>query len=249
MDVFQYASGKKDYDLIVVDYPLMDRYGHSFQRLLEDGDHSDVQQRFQQHFRAAYNRMDTDFTTLLQFAERQGYQLLIASGHGFSPIHTSINLNKLITEQGINATSDSIAWEARGFPGKVSGHIYLNPSLNKEEKKEIGDRLVKLFETLKDPGSGASVVEKVYTKQTLPDIGMNHPRAGDLFVLLRSGYVFQRAFFSDQPVFDVPVFKGDHGYSLAHKSSFGVFIGQEVCNQCATTDIANIVLESLGVPQ
>ena len=90
MDVFNYAANESEYDLILIDYPLLDRYGHAFLQLTKVAEKSKIQLKFQRHFESAFNRMNTDFAQIQEFAKQNHYELIIASGHGFSPIHTAI---------------------------------------------------------------------------------------------------------------------------------------------------------------
>ena len=72
-----------------------------------------------------------------------------------------------------------------------------------------------------------------------------HPDAGDIFVYLKPGYVFQPEIEGEAPIFGSPTFKGDHGYSLGYDESFGAFISKEPCEACSVTDIAEIITKKL----
>lgn len=223
MDVFSYASGKQDYDLIMIDYPVMDRYGHGFLSLKNSGPDM-VQKQFQTIFQVAHERLSRDLATIAEYAEGKDYKLIVASGHGFSPIHAAININRFLDEGGFNADG---AWQVRGFPGKVSAHLYANPELSEANRSQVLTSVAEHFNALKDLKSGDAIVDRVFLPKELREIGMDHSRSGDLFVMLKPGYIFQPQFRSERPVFDAPVFKGDHGYAPNHAESLGFVISDD----------------------
>ncbi len=240
MDAFAYSVEQKDYDLIYIDYPIMDRYGHAFYGLVEESE------KYGEYMQTAYERMSEDFGTIHRFAKANGYELLIASGHGFSGIHTDININRLLGEQGIITLPDP-SWEAFGVPGKVSAHIYLNPQLTDERRSEINNTIGRLKDGLRAPGSGELVIESIYSKNELESLGLAHANSGDLYALLKPGYVFQNELSGEGPLFGVPIFKGDHGYSLRHDESYGFIYTTQACDPCRTVDVAPRVLEVLDM--
>lgn len=220
MDVFAYAPSQKQYDLIMIDYPVMDRLGHAFLQLAHDGKAISAQ-KIKRFYQVAHERLGSDMTVITDYARSNGFELIIASGHGFSPIHTAINLNGFIEDAGLSTQSD---WEVRGFPGKVSGHIYANPALPAEQQQNRLQSLADAFRELTNPQTGELVVENIVPKDQLAQVHLDHPHSGDMFIQLKPGYIFQPQFRSERPVFDVPMFKGDHGYSTANADSFGFVI-------------------------
>ncbi|MEP1096913.1 MAG: alkaline phosphatase family protein [Cyclobacteriaceae bacterium] len=239
MNVFSFSATQKEYDLIMVDYPLMDRYGHAFLQLKNSSS------RYQQFYERAFDRMDKDFEQLSKFAAENNFELIIASGHGFSPIHSSINLNKVLQEGGIVTDLEKENWQARAIPGKVSSHIYINRELDDNQRKTVEGKISAILEKLTLTENGKIVTDKIYTKESLDEIGLLNDDAGDIFILLKPGYVFSSN--EALPILSVPVFKGDHGYSLDHEESFGFLISDEDCNPCLTTDIAGIVTKNLKI--
>lgn len=78
----------------------------------------------------------------------------------------------------------------------------------------------------------------------MDQIGLKSPEAGDLFVLLKPGYVFENNGIN---LFNKPTFKGDHGYSLKHEDSYGFLIANETCDPCSTIDVAGFIENSLDL--
>lgn len=218
MDVFGKFAAADDYDLIMVDYPAMDRFGHAFLSQLDDIDSG---AKARQNLDRLLVRMSKDLDRINAYANREGYELLVASGHGFSPIHSALNLNAHI-DQAFTSRADE--WLIRGVPAKVSAHLYLNPALDDQQKHHAVAKLSEYLHNLKDPITGKPVVDYLVTGFELAEMGHDHPDSGDLFVMLQPGFVFQPAMNSDRPLFDQPTFKGDHGYSAKHAQSMGMVI-------------------------
>lgn len=235
MDAFSKMATEKSYDLIMIDYPLMDRLGHAF--LNQYAQSTTIQSLYKE----AFHRMDKDFQSIREFATWHGYELIITSGHGFSPVHTAIDLEAFLRRFH---TTDR-TWDIKGIPGKVSAHIYLNRQLEPERRELLENELEKMLYELKH--NKEPVVDTVYKKVNLKRIGMDHENSGDLFVLLRPGFVFQNAGNGKHEIFGTSVFKGDHGYSLKYEESYGILISNMSCNTCHTIDVANAVKRQLGL--
>lgn len=235
IEVFEYARSRKPYDLILIDYPAMDRYSHAMLALAEFGT-ADETDRYKSLFSVAYDRVSRDFAAIAEYAANNNYELLITSGHGFSAIHTALNLNAILEQLNINAGT---GWQVHGMPGKVSAHIYVSDQNQRDKEQQIG-QVRAAFEKLVDPKTGENIVDKVAVGVEIDAMGLNHERAGDLFVMLKPGYIFQPQFRSNRPIFDTPVFKGDHGYANDHPESQGMVISRNKAIR-HVTDIAGHV--------
>lgn len=239
MKAFSATTQNKDYDLIMVDYPLMDRLGHAFLHI------KDSSQEVKQYYQAAYKRMNKDFSQIEDFAKKNGYELMITSGHGFSVSKTSIDLNKLLGKQGIKAYNKTNDWEVMAVPGKVSAHVYLNPQLSENERIILTAKVKDAFQKLQELKTKNSVVDKVYQKNELTELGLFHKNAGDLYVLLKPGYIFENNAHKNGDFWGIPTFKGDHGYSLKHEDSYGVLVSQDQCDPCRSIDVAKVIEQKL----
>lgn len=240
-DILLYAVKHANYDLILMDYPLLDRYGHIFTltNLLQKGYSVENRHKYRQHILDAYRRLDNDLEEISRLARKKNYDIIIASGHGFFPIHTSININRLLEVQGFSVLlSQNEDWEIKAFPGKVSAHVYLNKKIaGTGAQDSLRNRAKHLFENLRDPKNQEIAVDKVYTNEDLGSIGLNHRNSGDLWVLLKPGYVFQPQVISERPIFDSPLFLGDHGYSSRYPESIGVIIYENLPKETKTNTL------------
>lgn len=242
MRMFEAARDDKAYDLIMLDYPIMDRFGHAFQAFLQSQEPA-IKSQYEAVFDIAHKRLSRDLEAIQIYAQQFGYKLIIASGHGFSPVSQAINLNRLLEENGIPSNKN---WVVRGFPGKVAAHIYADPTLHPEDQQKWLERAADLFKTLRHPETHTLLTDYVLPRSALGSIGLDHSRAGDLFVMLKPGSVFQAQFRSDRPLFDSPVFKGDHGYSAKWQESLGFVISKDA-NIKHVTDIAPAAKRILGL--
>lgn len=240
MQLFSFATNRKKYDLVVVDYPMMDRIGHAF---LQQKSTSKV---VSDYYQKAFQAMSDDFSQIAEFAQSNAYELIISSGHGFSPVHTSFDLNKFLLNNGINTQVQTKNWEVFGVPGKVSSHVYFNPQLPPLQKQQLIKSIKVLLKNIKDPQSEQAIVEKVYEKNELHQIGLEHNNSGDLFVILKPGFVMANMDSNDS-YFGSPVFNGDHGYTLNHDDSYGVIIINNKCNPCTNRDLFQHITQKLKI--
>lgn len=207
--VFDQLFDSKKYDLVLLDYPAFDRFGHAFVNAKHD--HA--------AFAKAYALFDQHVSKIHETAEQLGYELIMVSGHGFSAVDTAINLNAFLQSKGYEVTKN---WEIRAFPGKVSAHINLNPKLPVARKSELITQLKDDLLSLKKPVTNEPVVDRIHTSNQLHEIGLNHNNAGDLWVLLKPGFLFQNQMFSEQPIFSKPSVNGDHGFNSNKPESMGL---------------------------
>lgn len=241
IDAFSYATQNQDYSLIMIDYPLMDRLGHAFLNQKESS------KEIQQIYFDSFKRMENDFQFISNYAQQNGYELIISSGHGFSPIHSSIDINQFFNKNHIKTDVKEPGWEAIGIPGKVSTHIYINEQLSEKDRAIVLNKIDGLLENLLDKNSGQKVIDKKYKKEDLADIEMWHENSGDLYVLLKAGYVFSNN--REGEIFSTPTFNGDHGYSLNYKDSYGILIANTECDSCKSIEIADIIIRILKLDQ
>ncbi|WP_299226168.1 alkaline phosphatase family protein [uncultured Psychroserpens sp.] len=239
MNSFSFSAKNNNYDLIVIDYPLIDRYNHAFLQLKKSST------KTKQQYANAYKRMDEDFKKIENYAKKNNYELIITSGHGFSPVHTSIDIDNLLISHKINIDKTSNDWKVMVVPGKVSAHVYINPELDDVKKRRLLKQIKAVFENLYHPEHKMYVIDDIYEKSELDKINLDHENSGDLFVLLKPGFVFEKQKIKENTIFGTPTFKGEHGYALKHDDSFGILISNEQCNPCLSSDIANIVTQKL----
>lgn len=229
LSIFRLGLDQERYRLIMLDYPILDRYGHLFSlsHPRQKGFSPEAAERYSGYIREAYRRLDNDLAEINQLAGAAGYRVIAASGHGFSAIHSTLNINRWLDESGFAANPADGNWMVRAFPGKVSAHFYVNEQrLPPAQRATLLKKLQMQLTGLKDPESGEIIAEAVYSRDDLAGIGMDHQNSGDLWMLLKPGYVFQRAFFSDAPLFDKPLFRGDHGYAASNPGNDGLIISQ-----------------------
>jgi len=229
LDIFELKLDK-GYDLITMDYPVMDRYGHLFSLSPSSS-----------HTAEAYALLEKDLERLVKLSQNNGYQVMIQSGHGFAKAHTEINLNDAL-DSLTNIKSNQIL----PIPGKISAHLYLGPDFSKGKK----EALIHQISLWKDSKSGASIIEAVCSKEKLDDLGLLNPNAGDIYVLLKPGYLFSSSRSNEGNIFKPAQFRGDHGYTSSLPENRGVLLhpGLELPDSIIhITDLAGFILNYLAV--
>lgn len=235
LNIYEHSVSQEAYDLIVMDYPLPDRYGHIFSI-----DFNEV------HTEEAFDKMDTDLERIVKQARENGYEILIQSGHGFSKSRSQINLSGLLSEayNGYQTQlTDDMPFIA--VPGKVSAQVYFE-----SEEKETQGLLIEKLRAWQDPETGDALFDGAWSRSELAALGLDHTDSGDLFLLLKPGHVFQANASQGSPIFSKPTFKGDHGYSPEYPESRGVLIhpGFTITNpKPHVIDFAPSVLKLLGI--
>ncbi|MCO7225593.1 hypothetical protein [Pleionea sp. CnH1-48] len=76
MDVFQYSTTKENYDLILLDYPIIDRYGHALFQLTHNTDDT-ISPKYKTIIESAYQRMDNNLARTNTYAKANGNELLV----------------------------------------------------------------------------------------------------------------------------------------------------------------------------
>lgn len=141
--------------------------------------------------RAALTSMDTALTGLLDDVEKAGADLAIVSDYGFTPVSRPVQINRILREKGfvaieVAANGDQIASGAsRAFAvcDNQVAHVYVASS----------DDLSAVTEVLQTvPG-----VSHVLDAQGKTEVGIDHPRAGDLIAVAESDSWFDYRYWTD----------------------------------------------------
>lgn len=129
---------------------------------------------------------------LLDFFSRRDTRVLLVSEYGVEPVHTAIPLNRTLREAGLL----SLRFE--------SGREMLDPG-GCRALAVADHQVAHLY--VRDPADVAAVhklaqncpgVAQVYDRQTQHEIGLDHPRAGDLVAVASEGCWFSYGWWQDQ---------------------------------------------------
>lgn len=140
---------------------------------------------------AALSRMDRHIGEFLHALEsrglREGAAIIIASDHGFSPLHSAIYPGQLFRTYGLLELADDnslVRWDAYPWPGGGALAIYLNPASPEPQAiRETVDHVIDVM-----AGHPEDFIAAVYRGSELERWG-GYPGAYAL-INLKDGYAF-----------------------------------------------------------
>ncbi|MEO8054583.1 MAG: alkaline phosphatase family protein [Acidobacteriota bacterium] len=202
------------FDLLVGYQPLVDEIEHAF----EPGPYGGSRDAVVRAFRTADR---TAAAILAALSTRDSF--LFFSDHGIVPLETGVNIEKYLLEKG---------WTPVGPKGPKGGerrvqicatsgiaHVYLDPALAAGARTAAAAALLADLEGLAALKEG--LVDEVVPHADLARLGLDHPRSGDIVVLLAPGADFWRG---GAQILGKPGNRGGHGYRATHPvldASFG----------------------------
>ena len=121
----------------------------------------------------------------------RGHRILVLSEYGIEPVNRPVHLNRRLREAGLLAVRDELgreqldagASDAFAVADHQVSHVYVR---DPAKRRAAADLLAAT------PGVG-----KVYVGEERREIGLDHPRAGDLVVLAEHGAWFTYYFWLD----------------------------------------------------
>ena len=139
------------------------------------------------HLSTAWNlgEIDNIIGELLDFFQARGVEVMILSEYGITPVDAPIHVNRWLREDGWLVVKDELGRElldagaskAFAVADHQVAHIYLKDPAN---EKKVRATLAAM------PG-----VETILNRQQQAELGIDHPRAGDLIAVAR-----EKAWFS-----------------------------------------------------
>ena len=176
--------------------------------------------------------------------------IIVVSDHGFSPFHTTVNLNAFLTRKGFDPT------KVRAITSGPAVNLYISlqgrepdGTVSRSEYVVLQQQLVAALKELVDPNStytqreSKRVFDKIYPRPRSGDL--NDPTfglgtdqfiaqdSGDVFATLKEGYNFDGAQTplvlrqgddaTASAVFSVPSFYGAHGYDPEKPNMSAIF--------------------------
>lgn len=192
------------FDLLVGYQPLVDEIEHAYEPGPYGGSRDAVVRAFRTADRSAA-------AILAALTPRDTF--LFFSDHGIVPLQRNVNLEKFLAEKGWEVLGPS---GARGPAGgtrvqvcATSGiaHLYLDPVLAGAAREAATARLLSDLGAL--AGLAHGLLDEVVPRSRLGALGLDHPRSGDVVVLLKPGFEFWRG---GADLVGPPQNRGGHGY-------------------------------------
>jgi predicted AlkP superfamily pyrophosphatase or phosphodiesterase len=135
--------------------------------------------------------IDTIVGDLIDFFQPRGVSVLLLSEYGITPVDTPVHLNRLFREKGWITIKDELGLElldcgtSRVFAvaDHQVAHVYLNDRSLAKPARELMEK--------------QSGVARVLDESEKAEMGLNHPRAGDLVALAKEHAWFTYYYWHD----------------------------------------------------
>ncbi|MEW6125841.1 MAG: alkaline phosphatase family protein [Acidobacteriota bacterium] len=208
-----YCINNLEFDLLLYDHPILDRYGHYLYGTSTD--------KFPV-MKDGYIATDKNLKAILKAIDNDT-ALLIVSGHGFSEAHTSFSLLKIFDSMGVKISPAENA-DIAVIASKLSAHIYLNNrNLSESGKRNYLQSLKQKLENYKDKNTGKTIIDKVLFPNEMKRFHLYNPTtSGDLWICLKAGYTFDGV-IAPYELRGQPTFVGEHGYFDRSPEAKGFF--------------------------
>ncbi len=182
--------------------------------------------RYEHYLNEAAAQLDHALLRLTESPSSEPTALLLVGTSPVAPIHTQVNLNKVLADAGLlrlgrNGFVVVQASKAIAFASSGSGYVYLNlvgregtGIVQPDEATLLEDQIVELFSDLTDPDTGESIFAQVVRRDELTAMGLDGPYTGDVFLQANQGYVLS----DDRTasiVFEPTIYYGQSGYDPA----------------------------------
>jgi predicted AlkP superfamily phosphohydrolase/phosphomutase len=252
IEAMRYFWRQERWDFFMAHIMETDRLHHFFWEEMEDG-----HPKYAPAFLDFYRRLDAVLGEVRGWLD-EDVTLLVVSDHGFCTIKQEVYVNTWLEQAGY---LDYASVEARGLehmaPSSVAysldpGRIFLNVRGREpdgrvepgEDYERLRDEIAGAIATMRDPGSGEQMVERVYRGEELyhgPHAGV----AADLVLSMRDGYDPKGRFGSERLTHKDHALVGMHTTPDAMLYVSGI---DQVGRRPRITDVAPTVLELLDVP-
>jgi predicted AlkP superfamily phosphohydrolase/phosphomutase len=262
------AIKSEQFDLLMLYQPIPDEIEHAF--LLTDPRHrgysparaSVAREIVTEAFRAG-DRAVGELSRALDFTHDA---LVVVSDHGMAPVWEDIHVNQLLMHAGL-ASAEKVENRWRVAPASkivayTSGgcaHLYVN--LKGREPGGVvetadKDAVVQAAATALAQAQveGENVVEAMFRRGELSQVGLESPDAGDLVVFLRLGLATAAGVAAPDASWHVPAeICGQHGYLNSHREvaaiwlAHGAGVPRRHVGEESLTEVASFVAALAGV--
>jgi predicted AlkP superfamily phosphohydrolase/phosphomutase len=261
-----WVAANDDFDLLLTYHPGPDEYQHTSLIVEEDqwAWSPGRAMAADEGLKRVGRSVDRSLAELWSLLDPERDVLVAVSDHGHLPIHDEIHLNIALAKAGLVLVEEGDrgrAWIAPSSPlvsvsSGSAAHIYLNlqgrDSGGVVASAEAGELLLHAAKVLADlEVDGRQVVEKVYARDELAEIGLNHPSSGDLVVFLAPGFAASNGLSGD--AITPSRYYGQHGFLAGHDGVCGMLFARGVgikgkrVDELPATAVAPLVARFLGI--
>ncbi len=142
--------------------------------------------------KAALTEVDREAGRLIDAAKAQGAEVLVLSEYGIQDVDTPVHINRVLRREGyLEPWKNLDTWELLE-PGACRAFAVADHQLAHVYVRDPKD--VEPVRALLEKTSG---IERVYTAETRGEIGLDHPRSGELIALAAPGHWFTYYYWLD----------------------------------------------------
>jgi len=262
------AIKSEQFDLLMLYQPIPDEVEHAF--LLADPRHRSYSpvraSAAREIVTEAFRVGDRAVGELARILDLTRDALVVVSDHGMAPVWEDISLNQLLVRAGL-ASAEKVDNKWRLAPSSKivaysSGgcaHLYVN--LKGREPDGVveaadKDAIVQAAATALAQAQveGENVVEAMFHRGELSQVGLESPDAGDLVVFLRPGLAATSGVSAAGANWHVPAeICGQHGYLNSHREVAAIWIARGAgvphrhVREESLTEVASFVAALAGV--
>ena len=135
--------------------------------------------------------IDSIVGDLIDFFQKRGVQVILLSEYGITPVDTPIYINRLLRQNGWLVVKnelglemlDSGASKAFAVADHQVAHVYINdPSIENQVRTKLENE---------------TGIEKILDRKQQAELGIDHPRAGDLIAIAKENAWFTYYYWLD----------------------------------------------------
>lgn len=262
----EWVAANEDFRLLLTYHPGPDEYQHT--SLIVESDQWAYSPgralAAAEGLKRVGRSVDRSLAALWSLLDPERDVLVAVSDHGHLPIHDVVRPNIALSKAGLVEVEEGErgrAWVAPSSPMVTvshgsSAHLYLNLEGRDRggvvSRSDGGELLLRAAKVLADlEVDGRPVVEKIFARDELAAIGLDHPSSGDLVVFLNPGFAASNG-LSGQAV-SPSRYYGQHGFLSHHDGVSGMLFARGVgikgkrVDELPATAVAPLVAELLGI--
>lgn len=212
-EVYQATAAEPGWDLLMGYLPVLGEAGHGL--TLTDprqaGFTPERRDELERARRRVWQSVDRELARLLASLDMTKTVVVLVSDHGMVAIHTSLDPNALLKEQGLLAMDAAGRILPQGTAAYTVGSGGISQVYVAAGRRDLLPRLRKLFAEW--TVAGERPIERILTRREAREIGLDHPDTGDLILFAREGYSISAS-----------TSYGMHGHQASHRSMHGIFL-------------------------
>jgi predicted AlkP superfamily phosphohydrolase/phosphomutase len=260
-----WVAANEDFRLLLTYHPGADEYQHT-SLIVDDRQWAWSPGRAlaaDEGLKRVGRSVDRSLAALWSLLDPERDVLVAVSDHGQLPIHDEVQLNIALAAVGLVdlETGDGRPWVTPSSPMVAVSHgsaanIYLNMKGRDiggvVERAAAGELLLRTAKALADlEADGVPVVEAVFKRDELAEIGLDNPASGDLVVFLTPGFAASNG-LSGAAITPTKYY-GQHGFLAYHDAMCGMLFARGVgikkkrVDELPATAVAPMVAQLLGI--